>query len=653
MKCLKLPLFAALVAVGSLGACGTSGPSDVGASRGETGDLDSGRTADASPPATLASELAPNEVRYVWSGRVEARHDDLRVGDSLGEIDLPIPRFVGAYEPSIAGSGGRSLADYVTTGTLGASTRIYLRVKNTSGLGLRIERKNAHTAGGWSSFGGPDSKPIEVPDVPNDDVWHWVSVAVPTRELALARAISKPEPNGFRLVVSAKLGQSVSGRVVEISSLAVDFFAQAPVVLVHGINDTQANCWKDYADLAARAGFLPDTQVDFAGLADKPGLGGGPPTFNGSVADDVLRIESRLLRLEADYGTRDVHLIGHSKGGLDLVDFLAGKYAALESAGRLRVLSLQTLGSPHAGSVAADILQPLKEWAALQKYDQTLDWAKWGVVVDGSTDDSILDTLTLSGIKASVIQGSGPIEPGLSDLRTTSAAVATDLGWAGHPKIHFATYGFDADFERSRWLNLAGQLTTPPAPGDVLSKYSTDCRGNPVGSRQWTYYCIDEDEVDTFFWGTSTYPPYGTTCSGWNQCGSPLYRQMARGSRASVTSGPLTGGTRSTIHMDSRTGDAWDGNDLVVALSSAMHPRAEKNFQFVGAAPRSIPGQRRFKPGGGVETYVATCKHTGANHIAFLRESRSNMVECTVADTTNWIRSSAAVVDEPSDAAGR
>ena len=162
MKCLKLPLFAALVAVGSLGACGTSGPSEVGASRGETGDLDAGRTADASPPATLASELAPNEVRYVWSGRVEARHDDLRVGDSLGEIDLPIPRFVGAYEPSIAGAGGRSLADYVTTGTLGASTRIYLRVKNTSGLGLRIERKNAHTAGGWSSFGGPDSKPIEI-----------------------------------------------------------------------------------------------------------------------------------------------------------------------------------------------------------------------------------------------------------------------------------------------------------------------------------------------------------------------------------------------------------------------------------------------------------------------------------------------------------
>jgi hypothetical protein len=82
------------------------------------------------------------------------------------------------------------------------------------------------------------------------------------------------------------------------------------------------------------------------------------------------------------------------------------------------------------------------------------------------------------------------------------------------------------------------------------------------------------------------------------------------------------------------------GNDLTVALDSAAHPRARKNFRFAGEEPRSIPGQKRFSADATrVEPFTAGCAHTGANHLSILHEGRANMVQCTAADTMGWIRS--------------
>ena len=143
---------------------------------------------------------------------------------------------------------------------------------------------------------------------------------MPIEQLALAQSKGHAETNDFKLVVDA-IDIDRTGDVA-FGAAAVDFFARAPVVLVHGINDTQKNCWPDYANEIERAGFVADTDVDFSGLANKPGIDGTPPTFNGSVEDDVARIRTRLTTIAADYGTIDVHLVGHSKGGLDFVNFL-------------------------------------------------------------------------------------------------------------------------------------------------------------------------------------------------------------------------------------------------------------------------------------------------------------------------------------------
>jgi hypothetical protein len=635
--------------------------SDRDAASAAEGGASCGQVALDAGAAGSLSPLPPNESRYVDdTTSTNVARTSIVAGTPLpATFSVAVPRYIGPWILPAPNEKGRTLGDYVHVGALGKYARISFRVAGADGMQLAVETRSSATSGNWRALfaydpdvaGSAKTRAVLAPSASDATLYEMV---VPIEQLALAHARSAAEENDLRVIpVSIDAGQAASGCAnLIVGAATIALAARAPVVLVHGINDTQDNCWADYADELDQAGFIADRDVSFAGLADKPGLDGGPPTFNGSVKQDVWRIKERLSRLSSDYGTTDVHLVGHSKGGLDFVNFLALEYPAMKSAGTLRVLSLQTLASPHGGSILSDIIAPLKTWAASHGYDSSSDWPSWGVVVDDTTDSYVFDTFTLSGIKESVLLGTGPIDPGLSDLRTDSDAVKTDLAWKKDPDIHFATYAWDADFERDRWVDVTGQLTTPPDPSDLTPKYSTDCRGNPIGSDRWTYYCIDDDEVDTFFWGTAVYPPYGTTCSGWNTCGAPLWRPMARGLHATVTSADATLGSRSTIHVDpyligSNVAGGWNANDLTVAAPSASHPSADTNTLYAGATPRSVTGLVHFKVGGGVEPYVASCNKTGANHISILRRSRANMVACTAADTMKWIVASAPLPSGP------
>jgi hypothetical protein len=614
-------------------------------------------TATASAPI---SGPGRGEVKYTFTGPRTVPRSSLTVGaDFGGPFSIPVPRYIGPFGKT--GGGGRTLADYVKLHRLGKYTEMSFAIANTEGIALALMVENAQSGGSWVPVmsydpdGGAARTPVILPGAPSGATTS-VDVYFPTEQLALAPSSGGTGANSFKLVVHA-LGcdaDSAAGPSATLSSATLDFFAEPPVVLVHGINDTQANCWQDFAPFLTSAGFVADTAVDFSGLADKGTSCGGINAcgHNGSVAEDVGRIQQRLARLAHDYGTTDVHLIGHSKGGLDLVNFLVSDYPAMKAAGTLRVLSLQTLSSPHGGSVEADINEPLRAWVVKQGYSLAGGALEWTLSTNG--DDDVLDSFTLLGIKTAMLSGSGPIDPGLSDLETTSAAVAADLGWGGDPDLFFAAYGWDADFNRSQWVNSLGSFTSPPASeaanasASLLSrKYSMDCRGAPIGSDAWSDYCIDATEVDTFFAGTGYLSQ--TACSAsTTTCGAPLWRPMAYGASATVASATNAHvGSTSTITLKTYGDGQWIGNDLVVALASASHPSAMSVYPMVGATPRTIAGLSRLAPNGGVQTYTATCGQTGGNHIAILRGSKSNLVECTGADTVAWLTASAPVADVP------
>ena len=67
-------------------------------------------------------------------------------------------------------------------------------------------------------------------------------------------------------------------------------------------------------------------------------------------------INEEIAKIRRAWGVDSLHLVAHSKGGLDALSLLTGEYL-LQSAGhRYTILSLTTLSSPLRGSVLADII---------------------------------------------------------------------------------------------------------------------------------------------------------------------------------------------------------------------------------------------------------------------------------------------------------
>ncbi len=119
-----------------------------------------------------------------------------------------------------------------------------------------------------------------------------------------------------------------------IASVSLSFKAISPVILVHG-NGSDPGFW-------SRQGFAPT-------------LAGLEVPFDDSVVLDETSIEQNgwelgqvLPGIVEEFGVDRVHLVAHSKGGLDSREFLA-KYG-----GAFEVVSLVTLSTPHRGVGTAD-----------------------------------------------------------------------------------------------------------------------------------------------------------------------------------------------------------------------------------------------------------------------------------------------------------
>jgi len=119
-----------------------------------------------------------------------------------------------------------------------------------------------------------------------------------------------------------------------------DFGASAQrVLLIHGFFQTR-NLWDVMEDRLRFDGY---SVMSF-------NLGGLLSRYNTHPVDHSARfIAEKIERLVAMHGFEDLHIIGHSKGGL-----IARKYVQ-EYGGQRRVRSVITLGTPHHGTPTAAI----------------------------------------------------------------------------------------------------------------------------------------------------------------------------------------------------------------------------------------------------------------------------------------------------------
>lgn len=144
---------------------------------------------------------------------------------------------------------------------------------------------------------------------------------------------------------------------------------QAPIVLLHGL------CGFDRIFLVRRPirDYFPGIGEYLRTSGNRVLIPRLSPTA--SVATRAAELRAYLKR---EVGSRPVHLIGHSLGGLD------ARYMISKLDGENRALSLTTVGTPHRGTTFADwgldrfsrFLRPLLRRAGLQEdafYDLTVD----------------------------------------------------------------------------------------------------------------------------------------------------------------------------------------------------------------------------------------------------------------------------------------
>ena len=300
-----------------------------------------------------------------------------------------------------------------------------------------------------------------------NNTWTDDSIVVPIEELKFGQA------NELRIDIDTANAGRGEYWCMAVDWVAIEFEVAAPYVLAHGIS-SGADTWEG----ASAVGVL-DTLDRRGVLYTRFSLGTGQ-SGNGSVAANArelnTEIDNWLRPLKADR----VHVIAHSKGGLDTQHLQA-------LAPAFKLLSLSTLSTPHLGSVAADL-------SIIQKTDAD-DKINSGADPNGYAL-SYVDTWTFGG---------GPQLPGLRDLTTYRATTALASGLLGNIASTF-TFGANADLNGDNELSNAEASGLFPAPTFT----GHGARRAWLVLRDFSAAPMALTTVPGRFWGTRTVLTYNT-----------------------------------------------------------------------------------------------------------------------------------------------
>ena len=203
-----------------------------------------------------------------------------------------------------------------------------------------------------------------------------------------------------------------------IDWVEIEFTAIAPIFLVHGTH-AQSDTWD------------PNFTA-FFGASGAPWSNDINLQADGSILGNGTLLANRLLALATSFGAKKCHIIAHSKGGLDTRAYLNNHY----DPGKLKVLSVYTLSTPHHGTIVSDIIVAKR---AATNPESSNDDIKY--LVDH--DYWFLST---------------PQPPAIGD-QTTAHMATFNAMYPGIPAgILFYNYGADADLNHNGRIE-AGETT--------------------------------------------------------------------------------------------------------------------------------------------------------------------------------------------------
>lgn len=232
----------------------------------------------------------------------------------------------------------------------------------------------------------------------------------------------------------------------QLAWIKIEFQAAAPLVLVHGLTTSSAiwHQWDitrelDSSGNVVSEGFLGRNFIPYATVQVER---------IGSIQTNAGRLAERVKNEVRNFGAFRAHLVCHSKGGLDARRFLNQYYDHSPDYGppddkyypypnkRIEILSLHTLGSPHHGSILADLM--------VRRRNGRADYLR-------SLNNHFIDVFLRNDGVAYEEGNEAPQGPGLEDTQVQRMGQLNLSGKLTVPSgIPVYTYSGDADLDNDQ-----------------------------------------------------------------------------------------------------------------------------------------------------------------------------------------------------------
>jgi triacylglycerol lipase len=265
----------------------------------------------------------------------------------------------------------------------------------------------------------------------DNNIWKLNSFEVPIEWVKFPARNSgggapTPAENEIRVDIDQASG-SAENWCMSVDWVQIQFSAIAPILLVHGTN-AQSDSWEP-------------NFTTFFGNSRAPWSNDINLTANGSILGNGRELSNRVRQLAQGFGAKKVHIIGHSKGGLDTRAYLNNNY----DPDTVKVLSVYTLGSPHHGTIVSDI-----------------------TVARRTTTDPESSNPDIQSVMSNDWTWFTPRSPAINDQMTTAMARFNATYPSIPGGIRFYNIGGDAD------LNNDGRITAAEAAPLVESAFVPD-----------------------------------------------------------------------------------------------------------------------------------------------------------------------------------
>ncbi len=286
----------------------------------------------------------PNDHTFVRNGGPNLDVSCATYEEGALTIQLPVSRFVGATNPD----GTLAESDKaIRGGTLApvAKLRIAFRQERFNTLPPNFPQRDL------VSFNGTRVDQLERENSPylngERDVWRINTFAIPIGRVRFPSAKgvngAPPVPADNSVTIDIDTLNAEYGAddwCTKLDWVELTIHAASPVILIHGIHAI-GEFFVDHGfatDLRNR-GFILDKTIAL-----------GPDR----VADNAALLDISVPTIVTGFGVDSIHIVAHSKGGLDARAYLAQFQPAHDTA--FSVLSYTTLSTPHNGSVLADLV---------------------------------------------------------------------------------------------------------------------------------------------------------------------------------------------------------------------------------------------------------------------------------------------------------